>query len=178
VATQVVKSLIAPLDSSAPGNLRDNYWATCNYAMNAQVLATTNVQGQITSWDASASIPRSISDGTNNTIAFAEQYGNCNGGSRGSLAYHPDQSWAAIFAVSPVQIGTPPAYPIPPLFLSPQVKPTLANCNRDQVQGFTTGGVQVAMFDGSVRTVTVNVSQVTWSAAITPRSDEVLGSNW
>jgi prepilin-type N-terminal cleavage/methylation domain-containing protein len=177
VASKVVKVYTAPLDSSAPGNMQYNYWATCNYAVNAQVLAMTNSQGQIVNWDAGARIPASIPDGTNSTIAFCEQYGTCNKGDRGSLAFHPDQYWAAVFAVNSVQIGTPPAFTTPPLFLLPQFKPTVADCDRNTVQAFSSSGVQVCMFDGSVRSVTNSVSQVIWSAAITPSGNEPLG-NW
>jgi len=41
----------------------------------------------------------------------------------------------------------------------------------------SSGGVQVAMGDGSVRTVSTNVSVASWSAAMTPNGGESIGLN-
>jgi prepilin-type processing-associated H-X9-DG protein len=41
-----------------------------------------------------------------------------------------------------------------------------------------TGGVNVAMCDGSIRFVTNNISQATWWAAGSPNNGDLLGSNW
>jgi type II secretory pathway pseudopilin PulG len=38
--------------------------------------------------------------------------------------------------------------------------------------------VQVALFDGSVRAVSVSVTHQTWKAAMTPAGGEVLGNDW
>jgi Tfp pilus assembly protein PilE len=38
--------------------------------------------------------------------------------------------------------------------------------------------VQVALFDGSVRTVNATISHKTWKAAMTPNGNEVLGNDW
>jgi prepilin-type N-terminal cleavage/methylation domain-containing protein len=41
-----------------------------------------------------------------------------------------------------------------------------------------TGGIVVAMADGSSRTVAAEVSYATWAAALTPASGDVLGTDW
>lgn len=38
--------------------------------------------------------------------------------------------------------------------------------------------VQVGILDGSVRTVTMDVSHTTWKAALTPKAGDVLGADW
>jgi prepilin-type N-terminal cleavage/methylation domain-containing protein/prepilin-type processing-associated H-X9-DG protein len=45
-------------------------------------------------------------------------------------------------------------------------------------RSFHTGGVNVAMCDGSVRFVTNNISLVTWQALGSPAGGEVIGSDW
>jgi prepilin-type N-terminal cleavage/methylation domain-containing protein len=43
---------------------------------------------------------------------------------------------------------------------------------------YNVGGVQGLMCDGSVRLITTSISIRTWSAAVTPRGNEVLGNDW
>jgi hypothetical protein len=38
--------------------------------------------------------------------------------------------------------------------------------------------VEVAMFDGSVRSVSTDISHKTWKAAMTPNGGEILGADW
>ncbi len=38
--------------------------------------------------------------------------------------------------------------------------------------------VNVSMYDGSVRTVTVDISKTTWQAAMTPSNGDILGADW
>jgi prepilin-type N-terminal cleavage/methylation domain-containing protein len=52
----------------------------------------------------------------------------------------------------------------------PRVNPGLQQAYN--IYPFNAGGVQVLMCDGSVRTVTTNISVVAWSAGVTPRGGE------
>jgi hypothetical protein len=52
------------------------------------------------------------------------------------------------------------------------------NCNYYAPQAFTAGGCQVAMGDGSVRSVATSVTATTWAAALTPSGHENLPSDW
>ncbi len=38
--------------------------------------------------------------------------------------------------------------------------------------------MQVALADGSVRTISGSIEPVTWAAALTPAGGEVLGRDW
>jgi prepilin-type N-terminal cleavage/methylation domain-containing protein len=59
-----------------------------------------------------------------------------------------------------------------------QVKPSPDNCYSYGAQATTSGGLLVALCDGSVRSVSPNISLQTWYAAYTPQSGDVLGSDW
>jgi prepilin-type N-terminal cleavage/methylation domain-containing protein len=111
--------------------------------------------------------PTGISDGTSQTISFAEAYAvtaswigpryafwSNRGYSDGDSHWDP-QSWSG-FDVAPT--------------------PNVAYYPRPQ--GHTISGVQVSLWDGSVRNVSQSVGSGTFSAACTPASGDVLGSDW
>ncbi len=60
----------------------------------------------------------------------------------------------------------------------PQIKPPLKQCDPRRLQGFSSGGIQVGLGDGSVRNVNGAISQVTWGRAIDPIDGGVLASDW
>jgi type II secretory pathway pseudopilin PulG len=77
----------------------------------------------------------------------------------------------------------PPAVPYPGAFLQywdapPQFGITAAQCDKSRLQSFHSAGVVVTMGDGSVRTVSGNVSQPTWYSVISPADGIPLGSDW
>jgi prepilin-type N-terminal cleavage/methylation domain-containing protein len=118
----------------------------------------------------------SVTDGTSNTIFFAEQYYSCT---------------TVVCGYYCQVYGAPPAPqtrnmnwndyagPFLPVSNPPfQVRPTSANCNINMPQTPYSGGMLAGMGDGSVKTVSSAISFATWSAALTPASGEVLGSDW
>jgi prepilin-type N-terminal cleavage/methylation domain-containing protein len=63
--------------------------------------------------------------------------------------------------------------------IRPPVKPSNGqHCDPTNVQGFSTGVIQVSLADGSVRGVTASVSATTWGRAIDPADGQPLGSDW
>ena len=60
----------------------------------------------------------------------------------------------------------------------PQDKPPQKLCNPDRLQSLSAGGIMVGMGDGSVRSISTNISQRTWGLAIDPKDGQVLGSDW
>ena len=70
-----------------------------------------------------------------------------------------------------------PNYPLRYITL-PQTKPNKNDCNPRRLQSLTSGGIQVGMVDGSVRSVSTDVSLVSWAYAITPDDGQILGSDW
>jgi prepilin-type processing-associated H-X9-DG protein len=59
-----------------------------------------------------------------------------------------------------------------------QVAPSVANADSMRTQTPHPGGMQVALADGSVRSLSPGLSGTTWWAACTPAGGEVLGSDW
>jgi hypothetical protein len=59
-----------------------------------------------------------------------------------------------------------------------QLRPSAKECDVGSAQATTSGGLLVALGDGSVRTLSPRISLSTWYAAMTSRGNEVLGSDW
>jgi prepilin-type N-terminal cleavage/methylation domain-containing protein len=154
-----------------------------------------------------ARIPASFADGTSNVIGYFERYSECGPGSGGNpwgqSNIYIQRIWGedgqnagpiaqyyggtgGLFAV-PSYWG-PCAYPdygsmIPagyPLNCQPlfQSAPLQSQCDPTRLQSFSSGGIQVALMDGSVRSVAPNISQLTWARAIIPNDGGVLGNDW
>jgi hypothetical protein len=132
-----------------------------------------------------------IVDGLSNTVLFGEGYAWCD--DRGRLAlyaanYH---NFGLTWAMSNVQypIGSPPtSYPsgLANTFLF-QVRPlprAYSRCpaGHECCDGWRAqtphSAMNVALADGSVRTVSGGISQSTWDNALQPRDGNVLGSDW
>ncbi len=86
----------------------------------------------------------------------------------GGLGHH----YFPYFAV-PTNNGTP----VGPLSIY-QVRPAQSNCDASRAATGHTGGMQVGMADGSVRTLNSGMSGTTWWAAVTPSGGEVLSGDW
>lgn len=163
------------------GTARD--WGVSNYAVNFQVFQ-----------NGTSRLPDSVPDGMSQTIFFTEKFSVCNGTIAGQpvqggslwsfpVAYpNANSNFAAVFGVLPGSAGPPAnAY-----YLKYEQQPITGQCNAYNAQSAHTGGINVALGDGSVRSVTLNVSQATWQAAITPNSRglfglpaaDVLGQDW
>jgi prepilin-type N-terminal cleavage/methylation domain-containing protein len=157
----VVKTYKCPADPS-PAN---SSWAVGNYVANYQVFSLHAADG----WQGAAVLPHSISDGLSNTILFAEKYNRC--ASVGSLwaigSYN--RNWMAMFAHDLVDHAT----------LKFQVAPTWnSGCDYRLAQSPHLSGVQVALGDGSVRSVAAGISAKTWWTAVKPNDGQALGSDW
>jgi hypothetical protein len=206
-----IKTYLCPSDPSAPGGIYNvagdsrQGWAVANYTSNYQVFgnpaAGNHPEGQADQLGKSA-IPASFSDGTSNTILFAEKYGQCAllpkygfcygqpGCTGGSLWAETNGEFTlmAFFAFGSADgtTGYGTGYDTSqgsPGIVGPaarfQVMPTPPNnCNVYLAQTPHPGGMQTALADGSVRTVSGSISGATWWAAVTPSRGEVLGSDW
>jgi prepilin-type N-terminal cleavage/methylation domain-containing protein len=60
----------------------------------------------------------------------------------------------------------------------PQAAVTQNTCDKSRAQSFHAGGIVTGLGDGSVRLVTSNLSQLTWSYALQPSDGQPLGSDW
>lgn len=115
------------------------------------------------SWQVYPHLPFSFPDGVSQTILFAEKLGRC--GSGGTIWGHtlPDQ-WMPVFAAWSTDIY--------------QIQPSKNDCDPRRASTPFTSGLNVALADGSVRSLMPGMPQSTWWAACTPAGDEVLGPDW
>jgi prepilin-type N-terminal cleavage/methylation domain-containing protein len=172
-----VKTYLCPSDPSIDASGVANGvspWAGTSYAANAQVFGTVNTAGGLTDWFGAARLPASFQDGTSQTILFAEKYGRC--GSAGSLWDRMQMDgWQPAFAVSwsANSIGFNSKFQV-----KPQPFLNAANCDYQRASTAHTGGMNIALGDGSCRNISQGLSNATWWYACTPSGGEVLGSDW
>ncbi|HWG42691.1 MAG TPA: DUF1559 domain-containing protein [Gemmataceae bacterium] len=149
-------------------------WAATCYGANLQVFGMNNFAG--TSCYGPQYNIGNIPDGTSNTIAFAEQL---------AVTASPSASGSNCWAFLGISAGwqqtpaiantiTNGAFALSP----PQVGIPQSQADKRLVNSGHTGVVQVNMLDGSVRSVSGSVAQMTWAAALQPAEGLPLGSNW
>jgi prepilin-type N-terminal cleavage/methylation domain-containing protein len=178
-----IKTYLNPSDPSGPANgLFADYgseYGVTGYAANYQSL------GYFLN-DSTQKITRmaSITDGTSNTIFFAEKttvcinpvymnnpYGDPNYYNIWAYGRTAWKEWNPVFAYQ--LTGPASKFQVSPTFNggNPTCDPRLAAAPRS-------AGILVGMGDGSCRLVAAGVSPNTWWAACTPDQGEVLGSDW
>lgn len=147
-----VPLFVAPADRQAPpGNKYEGAFATTNYAANW--LAFRDGNRRIANF----------TDGTSNTIAFAERYQVCNQ-TPCVWGYDRVYYWAPVFA-----------YYSQGKF---QTLPKVSDCDPAVPQALEASGLQIGLGDGSARLLRHSVSPQTWHAAITPDGGEILGPDF
>src|SRR4051794_9927032 len=160
-----------------------NGFAVGCYSANYLVFGNPNGNGDYNCVQGSASIPRSIPDGTTNTIFFGEIYGSCSlstnpaaGNSAASLLADSTLPWRPSMCHNTPSKNVNPGYAACFLF---QVRPIqFGTCDPSRGQSGHSGGTNVGLGDASVRFVSQGVTQATWSNACDPRDGNVLGSDW
>ena len=153
-------------------------------------------------------LPATLPDGTSTTIAFAEHYANgCNRtvfswyrsspdnldlpppgiqqihraafADNGPAVREEDPTSASLYGdVFPVTSGNPPTSRGSVSGLTFQVRPRVSECDPRLAQTPHSGGMLVALADGSVRTLAGGMSEATYWGAVTPNGGEVLGNDW
>jgi prepilin-type N-terminal cleavage/methylation domain-containing protein len=198
-----IKTYVSPADPSAPasgfpdtGNPRAGTSYAHNEAVFAAGLTITPALRNGTTGPV-ARIPATFSDGTSNTIVFAEKYMICGPNANSVATFYWGET--CLDCGSPGnylgacnRLGSPPSVGSPSLFylsttangralasaVVPQPKPSPYACNPCMLQAPNAAGLQVGLGDGSVRMVSTGVSQFTWSLAVTPNDGLTLGSDW
>ena len=124
-------------------------------------------------------IGRSFTDGTSNTIIFAERNNACGTGATAPI-YWAYESGMCGYAPGLANAGPPPFFPLgTQVALLFQPGPTLANCNPILPGGIhVSGAMNVGLGDGSVRTLSGSLTAPTFGAALTPASADLLGQDW
>jgi prepilin-type N-terminal cleavage/methylation domain-containing protein len=135
-----------------------------SYFGNGQVMPTPYVPSVAPTTN--LRYPGSIPDGTSNTIFYLEVLAYCHGYAHqwqvadilfGGYDFMPD-------------VGIGPSY-----F---QIQPTQSACNPNVPSTGHTGGIMVAIGDGSARFVAQGTSPATWWYAMTPAGGDLLGPDW
>lgn len=184
-----LKNFACPSDSTYGTGLGQGDWASGSYVANFQVFGNPNV-GDNSPYNGlgTPNLRASFSDGTSNTIAFAEMYAQRPG--HWTLWAHGawNYSWCPAFAVGsaaganytsgfdPGQTGE-----AGPNSKFVSVSPTVytnSNTYANMTVGIHTGSMNVSLADGSVRSLNSGVSGTTWWAACTPNFGDMLGSDW
>jgi prepilin-type N-terminal cleavage/methylation domain-containing protein/prepilin-type processing-associated H-X9-DG protein len=191
VGAHVVKTYVCPSDPSIPptGVYNDGVfgqpWAAGSYAGNFSIFGLTDSGYNIVNYQNASQLPRSFPDGTSSTVLFAEKYAQCGSSQIGLLRGNMWNWWESVngtagwlyhpFIAMSVPWGTGSG---PQSIFQVQPTPFLSNCDPARASSGHTGGMNVALADGSVRTLAAGMSGATWWAACTPNGGEVLGSDW
>jgi len=138
-------------DKSAPGHQYQGF-ATTNYAGNWMVFK-----------EGEANIPQTFLDGTSNTMVFAERYQVC-GEHPCAWGYAALYYWAPMFA-----------YYSHAKF---QNNPSQAECDPARPQSIGSDRIQIALGDGSVRSIAHAISPRTWWFACDPADGNALGDDF
>lgn len=175
----VIKVLLDPADPTLPNPPE----AVSSYAANAVVFARE------------AKLDR-IPDGASNTIAYAEHYAFGCGGQEytwvmdeNTWTFPPSPQGVTVFRVASfADQAQGDVYPVTDAGLSVshgsvdgltfQVRPKISECDPRLAQSPHSGGMLVALVDGSVRTLSPGMSPATYWGAVTPAGGEVLGPDW
>jgi prepilin-type N-terminal cleavage/methylation domain-containing protein/prepilin-type processing-associated H-X9-DG protein len=188
-----VKSYICPADPTAnngnggpsPGSPWDQgLWAVGSYCFNGYLFHLSSV--------GYSNYPASIPDGTSQTVFLSEQYAGVSppfpalpsiwwwdyNAFQMPSGYDTDCGSGGYF----VGANFPPLFaPSPSWCVSNTAKiergDTISQCTCRPTSPHT-GSINVAMGDGSVRTVAQGINGTIWWEACTPAGGEVLGSSW
>jgi prepilin-type N-terminal cleavage/methylation domain-containing protein len=165
------------------------YMSPADYSINASLVAPTSYLFNSSIWS-DLNFNR-ITDGSSNTIYFAEGLADCSMVQRTSWStstlrrrgwnadpyvyefrqneslydpYFTYQSWQWNGSSWTILSGF-------------QVRPMPNNCNPQLAQAISGAGL-VSLVDGSVRTVNPRISNASFQAACTPQSNDLPGSDW
>jgi prepilin-type N-terminal cleavage/methylation domain-containing protein/prepilin-type processing-associated H-X9-DG protein len=152
-------------------------WAIGSYAANYYVFGDATIPDtQGTNSFAS------LRDGTSNTVMFGERYGNCTNAGNISAVYtnlwaDSTSYWRPLFCVNNLaRTPTAAGYPACAKF---QVAPHWMNgCDASRAQSPHTGGMHVAMADGSIQYFNGDINDALWAKLCDPRDGEVISGDW
>jgi len=195
--------LRCPADPSDRKNGRDMFYggiyAVSSYSANFLVFGGSSGDGSAMygnwnpdGWHASAKKLSSVTDGLSNTIFFSDVYANCYDRSR--LALRVDDGKFHNFGITQEvlagaldpSMNEPPyacPYGLPNTFMfqvnpDPTLNKQCATCCNPFAAQTGHSGLQVALGDGSVRSIASSITQQTWNRAMQPQDGQTLGNDW
>ncbi|HTU20837.1 MAG TPA: DUF1559 domain-containing protein [Gemmataceae bacterium] len=178
-AMSVVPAYLSPLDATSQNGKGILGYGAGNLAVNFQVVGNPAGSDWVSAMiGVNKRMPASFPDGTSNTICFGTKYAVCGqGGSEWPIIVLSPWTLQQLPATDGAFFGVsmPNAAGVGTTF---QVQPTQSACNPDYAQAFTVSGLQVALVDGSCRSVSSSISGLTWRNVLLPDDGQVLGSDW
>jgi prepilin-type N-terminal cleavage/methylation domain-containing protein len=197
VYSQVVPPYVAPSDfttSDGTVTLGTATWGAGSIAANCRVFGGIKANVKTTplfQYDNKARMA-SLSDGTSNVIVFATRYATCGSSGGGSAWAGGSTSASAttLLASGPFFGYDIDELPVTAVYTNTlnvpfQVAPLqtggtgVTACNSTYyAHSYSTGGIQVALGDGSVRDVSPSISMATWGQACHPTDGHILGTDW
>jgi hypothetical protein len=182
IASEVIEAYLGPNDPSLPASHRGaDGKALTSFAINYYAFrgASYNMKDPFFQLAQTSQmvLVRSFPDGESTTIGFCERFAVC----KDAHAWANDLDEEGTGGSPVMKFGNRmPGEPGNPQLSEayPEFYPTLAKCNPASPQAFTEGQIQVALIDGSVKTVTSGVSVAAWANALTPDGGEVLDNTW
>jgi len=194
ISNYSIKAYLCPSDSSAPdsglwprGGVSPEVgnWGFTNYASNFQVFGNPSAGDNAgTNMDGQKTLQGSLTDGTSNTILFAEHYRRC--GNNGSLWGHGPWNvpWMSVFAygneagtVGYASNSSPTGSVGPGSKFQIMPNPWATACDTTRPSSPHTGVINVALDDGSVRSLSSSISGMTWWTLVTPAIGDIAGSD-
>jgi prepilin-type N-terminal cleavage/methylation domain-containing protein/prepilin-type processing-associated H-X9-DG protein len=165
-------------------------WGTSNYGGNYQVFAATKAAAP-NNWEGSTTFAQ-ITDGTSQTIFFAEKFAVCGAyydktdspypyNGNGSLHSFPPTwgwAWCPLFGYADLYGKTTGGTGTSGWDQMFQIAPEWATtCDASRAQSPHPGTINVGMGDGSVSGLSGNVKFTIWHALLTPAGGEVVADN-
>jgi type II secretory pathway pseudopilin PulG len=148
VAATPLGLFVDPADTSAPPSFAFKGWlATTNYPCNWMVFK-----------DGTNRYPASITDGTSNTLMFAQRSQMCNGEPT-AWGYADTYFWTPMFA-----------YYSTDKF---QSAPSPDNCDPRRPQSVGRAAILIGFCDGSAHAIRPEISAATWYALCTPSNGDI-----
>jgi prepilin-type N-terminal cleavage/methylation domain-containing protein len=184
---QVVPVYLSPSDFTSNDGKGPGGYGAGNIAANWQVFGDPVRNTMF----GKARIPATFTDGTSNTILFATKYAHC--GPVNKFVGEPlGSAWPLVNFFPVDSVLTAGAYFAHTMFI-PDIKgvgvtfqampthppqPNTVGCDPNYAQSFYVSGIQVAMGDGSTRSVSSGISGMTWRNALLPNDGNPLGADW
>jgi prepilin-type N-terminal cleavage/methylation domain-containing protein len=163
-------------------------WCFSNYGANFQVFG--NPAAGDVGYAAHRTMRKliTITDGTSNTILFAEKFRRCKPGGAEyaslwahgawNVPYEPQFAFGNAAGTAGFTNGTGIAGVVGPNSRFQTIPQNSTACNPMMTQAIHSQVNLTGLGDGSVRTVSTGVSGTTWWAAVTAAGGDVLGSDW
>ncbi len=196
-AARPVKAYLCPSDSTGAdnglwaifGNPNEvGNWSFSNYGANYQVFGDPAKGNNAYAGSQTGLKLQTITDGTSNTIMFAEKFRRCkpNGAEYASLhghgawnvPYMPTFAYGNALGTAGYTNNSGIVGVVGANSRFQVIPQNARTCNPMMTQAIHTGVMLTGLADGSVRGVSSGVSGLTWWQALTPTGGEVLGSDW